>query len=164
MSFLQAIPFGLIGLGLAVLDFTGASRKLEAILAQYVAYERQYAQDARETLLTTDFQYHKREFVSFLPVFVVSIIIIGVGWWLQRDGAAGQWLTSVLMSIPIWLLIVLGLLVVFIVYALNHILSQSFSYLVSIVLWFPLWLLSQPKAGIVGSIGLLVAVLDNFVA
>jgi|GEM_PF-1383280 len=164
LSFLQNIPFGLIGLGFAVLDFTGASRKLEAMLARYVAYERQYAQEARGTLLTRDFQYHRREFVSFLPVLALSVLILGLGWWIQRDGEVGQWLTSVFTSAPIWLVVGFAFSAVFIAYVLNHILSQSFSYLVSIILWCPLWLLSQPKAGIIGSIGLIIAVLDNFVA
>ena len=163
LSLLEAVPFGLIGLGLAVLDFTGASRKLEAVLRRYVEYERQYGHEARATLLTTDLQFHKKEFASFLPFLGAGLIILAAGWWLKRDGAAGQWLTHAVLSTPAWVLVVLVLGGIVVAYVLNHLLSQTFSYVMSLILWAPLWLLSRPKAGILGSCGLVVAVLDNVV-
>lgn len=164
VSFLEDFPFGIIGLAISVLDFTGASRKLEAILKRYVAYEKEYAQDSRKLLLTTDAGFHWKAFLGFLPALGLSLIAFVIGWWFYREGAAGIWISDVIVASPLWLLIAAGISSVFLLYALNHILSYSLSYVTSVMLWFPFWVLSRPRAGIVGSCGLLMALADNLIA
>ena len=162
MSFLQAIPFGLIGLGLAVLDFTGASRKLEAVLRRYVEYERRYALETKKLIFTTDLDFHKQKLKRTLPVTALAVLVIAIAWAMMGESNQALWIEKWLPEWPIWSILLWAPALFLIWYVVSHLVGEFLGYATSVVLWFPLWLLSLPKAGILGTIGLIVAAADNF--
>lgn len=163
MSFINHIPFGLIGLGLAVLDFTGASKKLEAVLARYIEHEKRDAAEAREHLFTTDISHHWPRFKASVPgALVLAVVFTGLWLW-AGDQDKALWIIDWLPRWPWWSVIFWGPVALLAFYVFDHVTDWGFIYVVSILIWRILWLLSIPKAGIVGTLGLLIALADNLI-
>jgi len=162
MSFLNHIPFGLIGLGLAVIDFTGASKKLEAWIVQFAQWERAFGNEARANIGTLDPAYHRDAFPDFLFGYgLASICLVGialiygtVGWLEIPIAWVSDW--------PTWSFVVLAPVAVIGLYIFDHFAKEILGYLVCLVIWAPLWVLSRPKAGFVGTLGLIIAAADNW--
>lgn len=162
MISLEGIPFGLVGLAIAVLDFTGTSKKLEAVLRRYVAYERRYMIDAKDHILTTDIAYHRSAFLNFLTSASLMVALLIPIILIFGDPERLTMLSRWIPPWPWWSFIWWGPVVIAFWYALDHLTASALDYLISLCLWGPLWLLSKPKAGIVGTIGLVIAVLGSF--
>ncbi|MFC6199202.1 hypothetical protein [Ponticaulis profundi] len=161
MISLEGIPFGLIGLAIAVLDFTGTSKKIEAALARYIEVEKQDAVEAKAQLLTTDLAYHWHAFRSFVPGALIGIgFFTGLWFWLGENNKL-LWLIDWLPNWPWWSFVYWGPLLLVILYILDHLTIEGFRFGISVIIWRMFWILSLPKSGIVGSIGLIIAIADN---
>lgn len=162
MSFLNHIPFGLIGLGLAVLDFTGVSKKLEAHLVKFAQWERAFGEEARASIGTLDVAYHRDAIPSFLFNYGIGAICIVVTVWVYGNAGWLETPLSWLASWPLWSIVIWGPVALIVLYIFDHFAKEILGYLVCWLLWAPIWVLSRPKAGIVGTLGLAVAAVDNF--
>lgn len=156
MSFLNHIPFGLIGLGLAVLDFSGASRKVEAGLIKYRNWVskstrywwRQLSLIRKGKLTKTTAHKPKLLYVDLLIGLMVAVLI-GISYALSSERMAlSMWILLPLLPIA-FLLTSIGIGVIII----------ASNYMISTLVYRLFWLLSRPKAGILGTVGLVLTAL-----
>lgn len=160
----NSIPFGWIGLAIAVMDFTGASKKLETALARYIEVEKQDAIDARKNLFTKDFGFHWNAFVNFLPSAAMMVALISGVWFWFGENNKMLWIMNWLPEWPWWSVVYWGPPALGLWYVFDHFTGEGFRFAISVVIWRFFWLLSLPKAGIIGTVGLLISVADTLIS
>lgn len=152
----------IVGISLALLDFTGASRKIEAALARFRDWEREFADYARvERSSIRDLKKQRREFLDTTWRTAIGLSIAGAiayrfGDFSRLDPYLPNWPEwawwSLLMAAPLlWVLY----------YIINHIVSLTIGAWISDIVWRFFWLLSRPKAGVLGTIGLALTFFDT---
>lgn len=161
-------PLDVLGISLAVLDFTGLTRHLEAALAKYRHYERN---SAKEMLAERDIAFRFRELYSAKRIWkdlTDKLVIIAAGFafvlftaYFFGDinklwGLFAQIPVVVWFSL-IWIIPILWILVHF----LEQVLGFTVAYFLSMAIWSVLWVLSRPKTGIVGTIGVIITLLGS---
>ena len=168
MSFLSpvaVIAIDAVGISLALLDFTGSTRKLEAALRRHRDWYRefrQYAHDERDGLKDIrkqlNWKTHLLQISGLIAAFGAGAILINLSGgtvdWSRYADLTSNWPSWIWWLIPlalpaIWLAFYLG----------NTFFALSIGAFLSSILWRLFWILSKPKSGIVGSIGLALTLL-----
>ena len=151
------------GIVLAVLSFTGATNKIERGIAFLRDWIKSFTPVLRGGL--GDFfptpQNLKRFGVSSLWTAFVTFLVTGFA--LYADPASRDWLTSnidTMMRFERWQLIALALASPVLMYAaVNFVgfIAGAAMYVGFSAVWLVFWGLSRPPSGVMGSIGLAIA-------
>ena len=154
----------IVGFSLAILDFTGLSRRIEAGLARYRDWERDfvgYAKDRRNSLF--DFKRIWPDFLNEtfnigLGLLIAAGIVFFFGDLSRADPYLPDWphwvWWSLLACVPIFWVIY---------FIITHLISGTLMVWTSEITWRVFWVLSRPKAGVLGTIGLAIAAI-GFIA
>lgn len=148
----------IVGLSLAVLDFFGLTARLEALMLRWRDWERDFVPYMRKSR-TAIFPLHKhwRTVLRYALTDIAIIAMFAAGAWTLGDRDRIVMATN---SVPLWVwwsaLFWAPCALVFLHVATRQIMGPAGAAL-SFALWRALWLLSRPKAGIVGSLGMLIA-------
>jgi hypothetical protein len=159
-----ATALDVVGISLAVLDFTGVARKVEAGLARYRDWERQSIHDFKGELASTfNLRHHltwDRQIRRLLTI-IVMVVPAALVIWLWGDPSR---LSPYIPNWPEWVwwsLLALVPILYAVEYLLSHVIGMTLGYVFSTVIWGVFWVLSRPKVGVLGTIGLLLAFFDS---
>ena len=165
LSPILVLALDILGISLAVLDFTGAARKAEERLRKVSLKQRKRAKLYRIWGMDfTDRRYLISDFVRFsiqIPAMtlIALLIIYLMGWWpglMTLQKFVPDMPTD---SIWFWLVLLpLAPILWFGLYVLNRIVGTFMAIVPLVIFYRVFWLLSLPKAGILGSLGLLLPI------
>lgn len=151
-----------LGISLALLDFTGASRRIEKSLAKYREYQHENLMEAqadrvelldfrRSGYLSGQIKKGWKEFIMFpvMNLIVVYLILKMTGYWPNLS-AWGVWLIA--LTSPFWL---------FAVFIAHRFSGVFMSVTVSWIIHRIFWVLSRPKTGVIGTLGLALTIFNG---
>ncbi|MEM1369187.1 MAG: hypothetical protein AAGG02_14500 [Cyanobacteria bacterium P01_H01_bin.15] len=166
-DYLASNALNILGITLAVLDFTGIARHVEAGFVAYRAWERDHAQDTlerRNAHLSVDGMkalWSPRATAIRLrdDVFIFGLAALAL-WLADRFEKLG----TLLPDWPDWVwwsLLALGPLIWVGIYMASIYGGMLLGYWRASIAWRFFWLLSRPRAGVLGTIGLLMTFADE---
>ena len=159
--------FDIVGISLALIDFTGIARHIEAGFAKYRDWERDHAKDTLERRNRHLSPEGMRSFWSLRSTGVRlwdDLFIFGLGalaLWLM-DGFAR--LNEILPDWPNWVwwsLLLISPLIWVGLYMVSISFGMLLGYWRATIVWRFFWLLSRPKAGVLGTIGFALTFVDS---
>ncbi len=165
-EFLQSrfISLEFLGLLLAVLSFTGASEKIERGLSSLRSGVADYTPVLRRGLvefLPTLANFRRHGSVAIRTMAVTLAITVFFMLFTEETRAELHSVYSLILPWSWWKAGMVAVLIIpatYIVATLITLVGGIIIYTVLTILWSVFWVLSRPPSGIMGSIGVLVAV------
>jgi len=152
-----------IGITLAVLSFTGASEKIEATLVAMRKWVADYTPVLRHGLvefLPTPANFRRHGGVAVYTM-VVTLVIATLFMLLTKETRTELYSAySLILPWTWWKALLITVLIVPTLYffaTLITLVGSVIVYCALTILWSIFWALSRPPSGIMGSIGLIVA-------
>lgn len=160
----RIISFEFIGLLLAVLSFTGATEKIEGGLSSLRSWVANYTPALRRGLvefLPTPANF-RRHGGGFMRTVAITVVIATLFMLLTDQTRSELYVVySLILPWSWWKVILVVVLIIPTMYLLATFIGfigGIFAYIVLTILWLIFWALSRPPSGVMGSVGLLVAV------
>jgi len=156
----------MLGIALAVLSFTGASDKIERTLNSLRDWIRSYTPILRgglRDLLPTPRNFMRSGGTALWAGFI-TVCVIALAFLMESSETRQSLYDMYALFLPWvwWKIAIVGIFAVpalYLTVTLITFVVGTVLYIVLSAVWAAFWALSRPPSGIMGSVGLLVAVL-----
>ena len=165
LSPILVLTLDILGISLALLDFTGTARKAEERLRRISQRQKRRARIFFKWGF--DFRNWKEQRTGFVNFWIGNTIIVAIYFLIMSVIERRPGFMSILpsfndlSSMPIWAWVVIAFLSPIwsvAIYMLNGMIGTVMMAGTLVVFYRLFWLLSLPKAGVLGTLGLLLPI------